>query len=145
MAHNFNIKLIPKNELSTILPLVDLLNKGSIPIAVLEERLAIMIAMGGYHCIGVYDGDALIGICGIWILNKLYVGKHIEPDNVFVKEAYRSKGVGKLMMDWMYAYAKEIGCATAEVNCYKANVKGNKFWEENGFEPLAYHLLRKIE
>lgn len=80
-----------------------------------------------YECVGVYDEDKLIGICGMWILNKLYVGKHIEPDNVFVLPEYRSAGVGKLMLDWVIDYAKEIGCDATEVNCYVENLKGKQF------------------
>ena len=145
MNENLRIQLIPEDELETILPLVDLLNGGKIAYPILQERLKNMIAMGGYECIGVYNEDELIGICGIWILNKLYVGKHIEPDNVFIKEAYRSKGVGELMMDWMFDYAREIGCEGSEVNCYVKNEKAVKFYERHGYEPLAYHFFKKFE
>ncbi|MGB5555015.1 MAG: GNAT family N-acetyltransferase [Flavobacteriaceae bacterium] len=138
---DFKIKIIEKNQLETILPLVFELNSERISIDVLKERLKEMLAMGGYQCIGAYDDEELIGIFGVWFLTKLYAGKHIEPDNVFIKEAYRSQGVGKLMMDWMFDYAKAQGCIGAEVNCYKTNVKGNKFWEDQGFKPLANHLF----
>ncbi|EQD69526.1 GCN5-related N-acetyltransferase, partial [mine drainage metagenome] len=40
----------------------------------------------GYQCAGLYDDGRLIGICGLWILTKYYVGKHIEPDNVVIQE-----------------------------------------------------------
>jgi GNAT superfamily N-acetyltransferase len=130
--------------MESILPLIDTLNSGSIAMSVLRERLKEMLAMGGYQCIGVYDADTLIGICGIWMLNKLYAGKHVEPDNVFIEEAYRNQGVGSLMMDWLFNYAKEKGCVASEVNCYKKNSKGNKFWENHGYEPLANHLFKKF-
>ncbi|KAG1658262.1 putative histidine biosynthesis bifunctional protein HisCD [Nymphon striatum] len=80
---------------------------------------------------------SLVGIFGVWVLNKLYAGKHVEPDNVFIKKEYRSKGVGQLMIDFLFQYAKEIGCEGTEVNCYVTNEKGRKFWERQGYEPLA--------
>ena len=144
MSSKFKIQLIPYDDMESILPLAFELNKGKISLVVLKNRLEAMLHMGGYQCVGVYDADELIGICGIWILNKLYAGKHIEPDNVFVKEAYRSKGVGGLMIDWVCDYAKKKNCEGAEVNYYVANTKGKKFWEKQGFEPLAYHGFKKF-
>ena len=145
MAGKFKIELIPHHQLETILPLVDELNNKSIAYPVLKERLKGMIAMGSYECIGVYDQEQLIGICGLWVLNKLYVGKHVEPDNVFIKEEYRSSGVGQLMMDFLFQYAKDIGCEGSEVNCYVTNKKGQKFWERQGYKPLAFHYFMKFD
>jgi len=136
MNSKLNIKLIPYSDMESILPLVSLLNKDKIPYQVLQQRLKDMLAMGGYECIGVYDEEELI---------KLYTGKHVEPDNVFIKEAYRSKGVGTLMMDWLFTHAKEIGCETTEVNCFVVNEKGRKYWERQGYEPLAYHYFKKLD
>jgi len=145
MSADFNIELIPYDQMETILPLVMTLNYYKIEYKVLQERLKAILKMGGYECIGVYDSDELIGICGIWTLNKLYAGKHVEPDNVFIQEKYRSRGVGQLMMDYLFKYAKEIGCEGSEVNCYLVNEKGQKFWERQGYKPLAFHYFMNFE
>lgn len=145
MAADFNIKLIPYKGMEAIIPLVIQLNKGKYPEDVLKSRLKEMLKIGGYQCIGVYDGDTLIACCGFWVLSKLYAGKHVEPDNVFVEEAYRSAGIGELMMNWLFDYAKSIGCVGAEVNCYRQNERGKKFWEGQGFEALGYHMIKKFE
>ena len=145
MKTDLTIALIPYDQMETILPLVIQLNQGKIAETVLKSRLKDMLAMGGYQCIGVYDAQKLIGVCGFWVLNKLYAGKHVEPDNVFVEPDYRSDGVGELMMNWLFNYAKSIDCIGAEVNCYAHNEKGKKFWERQGFEPLGYHMIKKFE
>lgn len=131
--------------MESILPLVMELNNNAISYALLQKRLADMLAMGGYECIGAYDGEELVGIFGVWVLNKLYAGKHVEPDNVFIKKEYRSKGVGQLMIDFLFQYARDIDCEGTEVNCYVANEKGRKFWERQGYEPLAVHFFKKFE
>ena len=145
MNHDFKMELIPYDQMESILPLVFLLNNEKIGYDLLKERLKDMLAMGGYECIGVYDSGELIGICGLWVLNKLYVGKHVEPDNVFIKKEYRSRGVGQLMMDYLFQYAKEIGCIGSEVNCYKVNEKGQKFWERQGYKPKAFHYFMNFD
>lgn len=145
MENNFKIELIPYENMESILPLVIQLNKGKYPMEVLKSRLKDMLAMGGYECIGVYDGQKLIACCGFWVLNKLYAGKHVEPDNVFVEADYRSRKIGELMMNWLFDYAKSIDCIGAEVNCYVHNEKGKKFWERQGFQPLGYHMIKKFD
>ena len=145
MAANIEIRFIPYGKMDTILPLAFELNNGKISLDLLGKRLKAMLAMGGYQCIGAYDAEELVGICGIWELNKLYVGKHLEPDNVFVKKAYRSSGVGQMMLDFLLAYAKDINCDGTEVNCYVSNLKGQKFWERQGYQPLAYHYFMNFE
>jgi GNAT superfamily N-acetyltransferase len=64
----------------------------------------------GYECVGVYDGNKMIGICGMWILTKYYVGRHIEPDNVMILPEYRGQGIGEKMMEWVYEYGRSKGC-----------------------------------
>lgn len=144
MENRFIIELIPYERMETILPLVVLLNEGRFEYDILAKRLKNMLEMGGYQCIGVYDKSKLIGICGFWLLNKLYAGKHVEPDNVYVEPEYRSQGIGKLMMNWLFDYAVQIGCEGAEVNCYAKNTKGKKFWESQGFNALGYHMIKKF-
>ncbi len=139
----YTISWIPTENLKSILPLAYLLNGERISMEVLENRLMEMIPMG-YKCIGVYDGKQLIGICGVWVLNKFYSGKHVELDNVIIDPDYQGKGIGKLMMDFLIDYANEIGCETAEVNCYIKNTRGIKFWEQHGYEPVGYHMIKRL-
>ena len=143
METQFTITWIPTENLKSILPLAYMLNGEQISMEVLENRLTEMIPMG-YKCIGVYDGVQLIGICGVWVLNKLYAGRHVEPDNVIIAPNYQGKGIGKLMMDFLVNYANEIGCETAEVNCYVKNTRGKKFWEQHGYEPVGYHMIKRL-
>ncbi|MBU2946376.1 GNAT family N-acetyltransferase [Zobellia uliginosa] len=139
------LELIPYEKMESILPLVYDLNEGKLSKEVLQTRLESMKAMGGYECLGVYDNENLIACCGVWFLHKLYKGKHIELDNVFVNEKYRSRGVGKLMMDWLVDYAKTKDCNSLELNAYVANEKGVKFWKRHNFVPLGYHMIKNLE
>lgn len=75
-------RLIPEEEMEKMIPLWQVLN-SQIGTKILAERLTEMIQKG-YACAGVYDGEKLIGICGIWILTKYYIGRHLEPDNVII-------------------------------------------------------------
>jgi len=144
METRFTVGWIPETKLKSILNLVYLLNEERVSMELLQNRLKSMIPMG-YKCIGVYNEEELIGICGVWELNKLYTGKHLEADNVIISPEYQGKGIGKLMMEFLHDYALRMGCETAEVNCYIKNEKGKRFWENQGYEALGYHMIKKIQ
>ncbi|CAG7857900.1 hypothetical protein MCAMS1_02889 [biofilm metagenome] len=136
------IKHIPQAQIESILPLIQQLNP-TLSEDLLLSRLDDMISQG-YQCAGLYLNGQLIGICGLWIMTKFYVGKHIEPDNVFILSEYRRQGYGKQLMRWVYEYGHSQGCIASEVNCYIINESGNTFWEQEGFVKIGYHYQRLL-
>ena len=136
-------RFIKNENIHSIIPLLQVLNK-QISEEVLKTRLDEMVKQS-YQCIGIFDKKQLVGICGIWVLTKYYVGKHIEPDNIIILPEYQGKNIGKGLMAWIYDYAKEIGCEASELNCYVKNDKGHKFWEQEGYEVIALHYQKKFE
>ncbi len=136
----YTYQLIPKENIFFIIPLLQVLN-DKISVDVLQERLTEMVDRG-YECVGAYDDDQLIGICGLWILTKYYVGRHLEPDNVIILPDYRGKNIGEEMMEWVYAYARSQGCVASELNCYTSNHGGQKFWSNEGYKILGFHYQK---
>jgi GNAT superfamily N-acetyltransferase len=138
----YQIRIIPKEELNSILPFLQLLNESTDP-GILQQRIHDMKDYN-YHCVGVFDEERLIAISGIWILYKFYIGKHIEPDNVVVDPAYRGKKAGEELMNWIHEYAKSEGCAVSELNCYVKNAGGLKFWLSQGYRILGFHMRKDL-
>ena len=133
---------IAKEDIYSIIPFLHLLHKN-IPEEILKERLDEMIEFN-YKCIGIFDEKRLIGICGIWILVKYYVGKHIEADNVIILPEYRNKKIGKDLIKYIEEYAKDIGCIASELNCYIQNEEGKRFWEQEGYKAIGYHFQKNF-
>jgi len=136
-------KLIEKDNMDVILPIFYELD-SSIPEPVLKARLSEMIN-NGYECVGIYHEDELIGICGLWILIKYYVGRHLEPDNVYIKPEYRDQGIGKKLDTWLKGFALSQGCEAIELNCYINNEKGRNYWETNEYKPIGIHYQKKLD
>jgi GNAT superfamily N-acetyltransferase len=137
------IKLIPKDKLVSIIPFIKELNPN-IPESTLKTRIDEMVVQG-YQCAGLYNDGILIGICGLWVMTKFYVGKHIEPDNVFILPEYRHQGLGKKLLEWVYGYGLSQGCIASKLNCYINNDTGNAFWEQEGFAKIGYHYQKYLE
>lgn len=135
-----SFRMIPSEEIHCIIPLLKILDTRFSD-DTLKDRLDEMLD-SGYQCVGIYENDKLIGVSGLWILYKYYVGKHIEPDNVILAHEYQGRGIGRQLMAWIYAYGKSIGCVGSELNCYVTNESGQKFWESEGFEPIGVHYQK---
>ena len=139
---SFDFKIIDKKNINSIIPLIQELNDHKFSDSVIEIRFAEMITQN-YECAVVYDEDKLIGVCGLWYCTRHYSGKSVELDHVFIKENYRSKGLGKQFMDWIEEYTKNKGCESIELNTYVQNNPSHKFYYNQGFEILGYHFLKK--
>jgi GNAT superfamily N-acetyltransferase len=98
----------------------------------------------GYRQVGVYDGEKCIGISGFWINTKLYSGKYVELDNVVIDKNYRSKGLGKLLCDWVLEEGRKAGCEMAMLDAYTENSEAHRFYFREGFFIRGFHFLKKL-
>ena len=71
-----------------------------------------------YQQIAVYDEERCVGISGFWVGTKLWCGKYLELDNVIVSAKYRSKGVGKIMSEYLEKKAIELNCNIQVLDAY---------------------------
>lgn len=140
---SFTFKIIDKADINTVIPLVQKLNGNSVPDEVLEQRFAEMITQN-YECAGIFDGDKLIGVTGLWFCTRHYAGKSVEPDHVYIDDGYRGKGLGKQFFEWIYNYARQKGCEAVELNTYVNNYPSHKFYYNEGFQILGYHFFKKL-
>ena len=141
MRISFNI--IRKEEIKTVIPLAYKLNEGNVSEALLTERFAEMVNQN-YECAGIFDGDDLVGITGLWFCTRHYTGKSVELDHVFIKPEYRNQGLGKQFMDWITNYCTNKGCESVELNTYVSNYPSHKFYYNEGMEIWGYHFFKKI-
>jgi ribosomal protein S18 acetylase RimI-like enzyme len=59
----------------------------------------------------VFENEICIAVTGFWTGTKLWSGKYIEIDNFIVHPEHRSKGLGKMMTDYIDVKAKEKNCS----------------------------------
>ena len=93
----------------------------------------------------IFEGDDCLGIAGYWIGTKLWCGKYLEIDNMVVSSKFRSRGVGKLIFNYLNEKAKEEGCSMMALDSYTANFKAHKFFYNEGFGPKGFHFIRILE
>jgi GNAT superfamily N-acetyltransferase len=140
---SFTYQIIAKNKIDIVIPLVYDLNKETISKEVLKSRFKEMINQN-YECAGIFDGDDLVGITGLWFFTRHYTGKSVELDHVYIKPEYRNQGLGKQFIDWITSYCKDRGCESVELNTYVGNYPSHKFYYNEGMESWGYHFFKHL-
>ena len=136
------IRLLEKNELAMILPLIQELNPG-VPPDVLAQRLQDMTAQG-YRCAAAFADDYCIGVAGIWLGTRFRCGRYLDVDNVIVDLQYRGTGIGQQLMDWVERYAHREGCENMVLDAYVTNDLAHKFYQRNGYQVVGYHFVKSL-
>ncbi len=115
----------------------------SLTMAQYATELDLMLPLN-YSQLAVFDQDECVAICGIWIGNKLWVGKYLELDNIVVKEAYRSRGVGDLIFKTLEQKAHQENCNMLSLDSYTSNFKAHKFFYNQGYSPKGFHFIKLL-
>lgn len=95
-----------------------------------------------YKQVAVFDNEICVAVSGFWTGTKLWSGKYIEIDNFIVHPEHRSKGLGKMMTDYIDNKAKEIGCTMIVLDAYTGNFTAHRFYYNQGFVPKGFHFLK---
>ena len=59
--------------------------------------------------------------------------KSLQLENVHVADGRRSKGTGKLLLDWAIERARLLGCARVQLTTNKLRKDAHRFYERLGF------------
>ncbi|MCK8140542.1 GNAT family N-acetyltransferase [Flavobacterium sp. I-SCBP12n] len=95
-----------------------------------------------YRQVAVFEGSVCVGISGLWSGTKLWSGKYLEIDNFIVHPDHRSKGIGKMMTDYIDAKAKETGCTMIVLDAFTGNYTAHRFYYNQGYVPKGFHFLK---
>ncbi|CAH0337383.1 hypothetical protein FVB9288_03142 [Flavobacterium sp. CECT 9288] len=97
-----------------------------------------------YRQIAVYEDGVCVGTSGLWSGTKLWSGKYLEIDNFIVHPDHRSKGIGKIMTDYVDAVARETGCNMIVLDAFTGNFTAHRFYYNQGYAPKGFHFLKII-
>ncbi len=97
-----------------------------------------------YKQLAVYENDICVAVTGFWTATKLWSGRYIEIDNFIVHPEHRSKGLGKMMTDYIDVKAKEEGCSMIVLDAFTGNFTAHRFYYNQGYGPKGFHFVKII-
>lgn len=98
-----------------------------------------------YIQIGVFENDVCLGITGCWSATKLWTGKYLEIDNFVVNPEYRSKGIGKMLTDYIEQKAQHLGCSSIVLDAFTGNFGAHRFYYNQGYYPKGFHFVKVLD
>ena len=136
-------ELTSLEEMLPHLNLMQLMYK-KMDVAMYKSFLEVMIP-NNYSQVAVFENGQCLGVTGIWFQTKLWCGKALEIDNFIVHPDHRSKGVGKMICDFVETKAKALGCTNIVLDAYTTNFAAHRFYYNQGFGPKGFHFIKILD
>lgn len=90
------------------------------------------------------DGTAA-AICGYRYLQNLFTGKHIYIDDLGTLPAYRGRGYGGMLLDFVFEAAKSRGFKVVTLDSGHKRFDAHRLYLNKGFQIEAHHFGKKLE
>lgn len=99
---------------------------------------------GSYYICAVED-EKIVGILISEISVKLHRAKKQSfIENLIIDKNYRSRGIGKLLLQDAIEYARNQDCEVIELTSRILNENAHRFYENNNFEKHAYKFKKYL-
>lgn len=98
-----------------------------------------------YTQVGVFEDGVCLGITGCWSATKLWTGKYLEIDNFVVNPEHRSKGIGKLLTDYIEQKAISLNCSSIVLDAFTGNFAAHRFYYNQGYGPKGFHFVKVLD
>jgi GNAT superfamily N-acetyltransferase len=107
-----------------------------------------------YRLFGLYetpdDGSAdgehgtLVAVAGVSIQRVLHHERHLWIHDFVVDEPRRGEGLGRELLDWLDAWARDRDCANLALACWAENDAGRAFYEHEGLDVWGQVMEREL-
>lgn len=113
----------------------------------LEKYKSFLLEMvpHNYIQIAIFENDTCLGITGCWSATKLWTGKYLEIDNFVVNPEYRSKGIGKMLTDYIEKKALDLNCSSIVLDAFTGNFGAHRFYYNQGYAPRGFHFVKILD
>lgn len=98
-----------------------------------------------YIQIAIFKDEICLGLTGCWSATKLWTGKYLEIDNFVVNPDHRSKGIGKLLTDYIEKKAIELNCSSIVLDAFTGNFGAHRFYYNQGYAPKGFHFVKILD
>lgn len=93
-----------------------------------------------YQLAAVFDAGAVRAVAGYRFMEILYSGKILYVDDLNTDEQHRSKGYGKVLLDWLKVEARAQGCAQLHLDSGVQRERAHRFYFREGLTIKSYHF-----
>ncbi len=95
------------------------------------------------HLEGQLEGKLAGYVVILWGFSLEYGGRVLEIDELFIQTEFRGLGLGKAILAFVEAQAREVGAVLLTLETELENENARTFYGRHGFTELMRRLMRK--
>ena len=99
-----------------------------------------MMQTDGYLQAAVFEGHTVVAVAGYRFMEMLYAGKTLYVDDLNTDDTRRSRGHGKMLMEWLKNEAKSRGCVQLQLDSGVQREQTHRFYFREGLTINCYHF-----
>jgi GNAT superfamily N-acetyltransferase len=86
----------------------------------------------------------VVAVAGFRVHHMLSSGLTLYVDDLVTSASHRSQGIGKAMLDWLIAYARERGCETFSLDSGTHRKDAHAFYLRERLRITDFHFELKL-
>ncbi len=94
----------------------------------------------GFHAAAIYDAGVPCAFAGWRVQEFLATGRHLYVDDLVTDAAARSRGYGKVLLDWLKQEARRLGCVRLQLDSGTQRKDAHAFYLREGLRIEAFHF-----
>lgn len=139
------IRRIEIGDSDEIYKLLNELNEGRIDYNIFINKYKKNINKTDFYGIVAEINKKVVGVLIARLIDRLTKkNKTLYIDDLIIERDYRSKGIGKELLQSAVNYAKENKYGQIELTSYIPNQKAQDFYIKNGFKKHSYKFKQEI-
>ena len=95
---------------------------------------------GGYQLAFLEDGGAVSAVAGFRLIDNLAGGRILYVDDLVTDAGARSRGHGKVLLDWLADRARQEGCQFLELDSGVQRFDAHRFYLVNRMVISSHHF-----
>ncbi len=97
-----------------------------------------------YVLVALEEEDRVMSLAGFRISECLFYGHYLYVDDLITDANCRSKGYGKILLDWLVQHAREKGCQAFTLDSGVQRFEAHRFYLVNRMNIDCHHFALKL-
>lgn len=147
---NIIVSIAKEKDIDELAILLDMLFTQEVEFCPDEEKqkegLRLILKNPQYGVIFVAkSNNKIIGMVSLLFTISTAMGSKVGViEDLIIKQTYRNKGVGSMLLDALISYSKEINIPRLTLLTDEINYKAQEFYSRFGFELSSMRTMRKM-